>query len=185
MKRLRCNSRSFLWVVAFGSVVSSRAAETAPEKNLEIKGSIQKIKALPVSEIGNGEMVGFSQNLTITSVRTGGDAPLSIEFNQDVGEQMKTALVSVVGGLQVHYGAWPHGYSAQLSFENKYSPKEFGNRTQLATAIAEIEASQERIEKEAAKLRDKKEIREELEQRPWPSDTPNGRGLNRIQKRNL
>lgn len=109
-------------------------AEIAPEKDLELKGSLQQIKALLVSEIGNGEMAGFAQNLTITSVKTGGDDPLSLQFNQDVGDEMKTALDSVVRGLQVRYGAWPHGYSAQLSFENKYSPKD-GPSAAVACAL--------------------------------------------------
>ncbi len=106
----------------------------APEKDIELKGSIQKIKALLVSEIGNGEMAGFAQNLTITSVKTGGDTPLSLQFNQEVGDDMRLALDSVVRGLQVHYGAWPHGYSAQLSFENKYSPKD-GPSAAVACAL--------------------------------------------------
>ncbi len=134
MKRFGFISSSFLWVVGSASMLSSSAAETAPEKDLEVKGSIQQLKALLVSEIGKGEMAGFAQNLTITSVKTGGTDPLSLQFNQDVGDDMRTALDSVVRGLQVSYGAWPHGYSAQLSFENKYSPKD-GPSAAVACAL--------------------------------------------------
>jgi hypothetical protein len=107
---------------------------SAPEKNIEVKGSIKAVKALLVRQLSSGEMAGFAQPLTATAIKSGGGAPMGITFNQKVGDDMSKALSAVVRGLQVRYGAWPHGYTAELGFEEKYNPKD-GPSAAVACAL--------------------------------------------------
>ncbi len=106
----------------------------APEKDLALKGSIKQVNALLVREVGGGGMAGFAQPLTATAVKSGGAAGMEITFNQEVGDEMRAALAAAVRGLQIRYGAWPHGYTAELGFEEKYNPKD-GPSAAVACAL--------------------------------------------------
>ena len=123
-------------IAGLGGLVAQEVVDTgkAPEKDLEVKGSIKAVKALLVRQLSSGEMAGFAQPLTATAIKSGGDEGMQIKFNQDVGDDMSTALAAVVRGLQVHYGAWPHGYTAELGFEEKYNPKD-GPSAAVACAL--------------------------------------------------
>ena len=117
-----------------GDSKPSAVTSGAPEKDLPLKATIAQVKALLVQQLPGGETAGFAQPLTVTAVKSGGKGAMDITFNQKVGESMQTALGAVARGLQVHYAAWPHGYTAELSFAEKYVPKD-GPSAAVACAL--------------------------------------------------
>ncbi|HSP41382.1 MAG TPA: S16 family serine protease [Luteolibacter sp.] len=93
-----------------------------------------KVKGLLVVELPNGKTAGTASQMNATAVKSDG-AALEIRFNQDVGETMNLATSEVSKFIQVrHHERLPEGYRIELSFADKYSPKD-GPSAAVASAL--------------------------------------------------
>ena len=82
---------------------------------------------------GQGE-AGAAVKLSALSLPIQPDASAEVVFNQEVGPQMQTALREVVKFIQIKNGGWPKGQRIELSFAEKYSPKD-GPSAAVACAL--------------------------------------------------
>ena len=102
--------------------------------SLELKRSINKVKGLLVSGLGNGDFAGAASTMIITANKVGGNGTMGLRFSQPVGESMRRSVTESIRGLQVKYGGWPKGFEASISFQEKYIPKD-GPSAAVACAL--------------------------------------------------
>jgi hypothetical protein len=57
-----------------------------------------------------------------------------VRFNQEVGDMMSSALNEVGKFLEVRHGGWPEDHRVEISFENRYNPKD-GPSAAVACAL--------------------------------------------------
>ena len=93
------------------------------------------IGALLVSDLGSGKIAGSISKLNLTAIPTTyTDELSSLSFNQEVGPQMMTALREVVRFTRINSGGWPSGHQIEISFTDKYIPKD-GPSAAVACAL--------------------------------------------------
>ncbi len=93
-----------------------------------------KVKGLLVIELPNGKTAGTASQMNATAVKSE-ESALQIRFNQDVGKAMDLATSEVSKFIQVrHHNRLPEGYRIELSFADKYSPKD-GPSAAVASAL--------------------------------------------------
>ncbi|MFD2257678.1 S16 family serine protease [Luteolibacter algae] len=112
-------------LILFLSVIASAEAPALLQASL---------KGLLVVELDNGKIAGTASQMNATAVKNGG-SQLEIVFNQEVGEDMRTATKEVSKFIHVrHDGKLPEGYRIELAFADKYSPKD-GPSAAVASAL--------------------------------------------------
>ena len=98
-----------------------------------VKATQSTLYGLLVMEIGDGQLAGQVSQMNCTAVKKGdGDAVL--KFNQDVGSDMSSAMNEVQKFMNVRHNGWPTGYSIEMSFEDRYQPKD-GPSAAVACAL--------------------------------------------------
>ncbi len=105
--------------------------EHAPD--IPLSRSQTQVNGLLVMSIG-AESAGSASPMTLSAMRADADEPSSIQFNQDVGSMMSKALAEVVKFIELRHDAWPKGRKMEISFENKYNPKD-GPSAAVACAL--------------------------------------------------
>jgi hypothetical protein len=85
-------------------------------------------------ELDGGRMAGASSKLSLTSLALTNEEAATLAFNQPVGNDMKKALREVVRFQAIRQGGWPRGQRMELSFADKYSPKD-GPSAAVACAL--------------------------------------------------
>jgi hypothetical protein len=106
------------------SVDAEEPAGSGTEVKKPRKGLNQtQIKGLLVIKLGNGTFAGTASQMNATVVdHTKG---FEIGFNQNVGDMMTKATSEVDKFIRVRYsGKLPSGMRVELSFADKYSPKD-------------------------------------------------------------
>lgn len=96
-----------------------------------------KIRGLLVVDLEGESDAGKASemNATASTAAVGGENWNGrVRFNQDVGELMSSALVEVGKFLEVRHGGWPQDHSVEISFENRYNPKD-GPSAAVACAL--------------------------------------------------
>ncbi len=90
-----------------------------------LKEKQSKLKGLLVQPLANGEHAGIASQMNATATPSGdGSDPLSVNFNQDVGEMMTDALREVMKFLYVRHDEIPSGYVVDIAFEDRYTSKD-------------------------------------------------------------
>ena len=89
-----------------------------------IKRNIATLQGLLVSELGNGKLAGSATRLSAVALPGKADEPATIAYNQTVGEVMERALEETVKHVQLRANGWPRGRRIEISFADKYSPKD-------------------------------------------------------------
>lgn len=98
-----------------------------------VKANQSTLYGLLVMEIGEGKLAGQASQMNCTAVKKGtGDAVL--KFNQEVGSDMTSALNEVQKYINVRHKGWPTGYTIEMSFEDRYQPKD-GPSAAVACAL--------------------------------------------------
>ncbi len=92
------------------------------------------VKGLLVVQLEGSKFAGTASDLSASAIPIGPAAPATVSFNQDVGDSMKTALGEVIKFHQVRYQGWPKGKRIEISFADKYSPKD-GPSAAVACAL--------------------------------------------------
>jgi hypothetical protein len=85
-------------------------------------------------ELNPGHEAGQASVMNAIALEADASQPARAVFNQEVGEQMGTALGEVTKYMQVLHGGWPRGYRIELGFADKYSKKD-GPSAAVACAL--------------------------------------------------
>jgi len=82
------------------------------------------VMALLIAPLGNSRYAGLSSMLSINALPVSPNGSSStLNFNQDVGPLMESALEEVIRYHRLRHGGWPKNSEIELAFEEKYSPK--------------------------------------------------------------
>ncbi|MEM9015888.1 MAG: S16 family serine protease [Verrucomicrobiota bacterium] len=93
------------------------------------------LRALLVMDLGDSNTAGFTSRLNLMAIPTKLEGePSSLQFNQEVGKQMRGALNEVIRFVRFEHGGWPYGHQIEISFENKYTAKD-GPSAAVACAL--------------------------------------------------
>ncbi|NRB73298.1 MAG: hypothetical protein HRU46_02970 [Verrucomicrobiales bacterium] len=113
----------------------SNAATTGSEfaKPIELKANQAKVNGLLVMDTGAGE-AGSASTMSMIALPDDPSKPAMLQFNQEVGPSMQTALGEVVKFIELQHDGWPRGRKMEISFENKYNPKD-GPSAAVACAL--------------------------------------------------
>ncbi len=106
----------------------------ADTKAVPLKKPVTAVNALLVMEMEGGRTAGAVTKLSLTSLEVTTDAAATVKFNQTVGSDMKKALREVMRFQAIRQGGWPHGQKIEMSFADKYSPKD-GPSAAVACAL--------------------------------------------------
>ncbi len=92
------------------------------------------INALLVVDLPGQGVAGAAAKLSALSYPINAAALAELQFNQEVGPSMQTALREVVKCLQIRHQGWPRGERLELSFADKFIPKD-GPSAAVACAL--------------------------------------------------
>ncbi len=98
-----------------------------------LKARQSTIYGLLVMDLGEGNLAGQASQMNCTATQ-GGREPASLKFNQKVGSDMDGALNEVRKFLEVRHNGWPSGWQIEMSFEDRYTPKD-GPSAAVACAL--------------------------------------------------
>jgi hypothetical protein len=101
---------------------------------IPVKNPAVSVNALVVMDLGGGRTAGALSKLSLTSLALTKDDAATIAFNQPVGADMKKALREVTRFHAIRQQGWPRGQKMELSFADKYSPKD-GPSAAVACAL--------------------------------------------------
>jgi hypothetical protein len=99
------------------------AAPAVAPVGISLKSRQSTLYGLLVMEIGQGKLAGQAQQMNCTATQQGSE-PAVLKFNQAVGKQMEGALNEVHKFMEVRHNGWPKGYVIEMSFEDRYVPKD-------------------------------------------------------------
>lgn len=120
------------------SATSSPSSPVAPPAtsiaNPPFKLKITQVNGLLISPLSSGEEAGQSTKMTLTALPDRGRDQTLLEFNQEVGGDMRRCLLEVSKHSQIRHQDWPLGYTLQIGFEDKYIPKD-GPSAAVACAL--------------------------------------------------
>jgi len=113
------SARGILRLICYGSLLTLGCQ--ADEVKKPLKQS--QIKGLLVIKLDNGTFAGAASQMNATVVKQ--DSGFEIGFNQKVGDMMGKATAEVDKFIRVRYpDSLPSGMRVELSFADKYSPKD-------------------------------------------------------------
>lgn len=113
---------------------SGRITGNQHASDIPLKRSQTRVNGLLVLDLGNTEHAGAASPMTLSALRGEPSTPSTIQFNQEVGPMMSKALEEVVKFIELRHDAWPKGRNMEISFENKYNPKD-GPSAAVACAL--------------------------------------------------
>ena len=116
------------------SPLAAQDQDAEKEGSARFASSQSLIKGLLLAEIGTETYVGKSSQMNATAVPKNHSRESTLEFNQEVGEDMAKALKEAQKFLTVRHKGWPSGHEVEISFEEKYGPKD-GPSAALACAL--------------------------------------------------
>lgn len=114
------------------ATVIPAATGNPPESATRILQS--RIHGLLVVELEAAEFASKASPMNATAIPTKPETPVSIRFNQPVGDTMAAALNEVQKCLAVRHGRWPSGFDVEIAFEDRYSGKD-GPSAAVACAL--------------------------------------------------
>lgn len=98
------------------------AMDGMPE--IAVKLNTTSVNALLVRQLGDARLAGAASALSLTSLPASSRGAASWAFNQNVGSMMEKALKEVARFHALRHNGWPRGASMQLSFADKFTPKD-------------------------------------------------------------
>jgi len=114
---------------------AAEAAKPAPAAagGAGLKSRQSTVYGLLVMDIGEGKLAGQASLMNCTATQRGSE-PAELKFNQDVGTEMVGALNEVKKFMEVRHNGWPAGWTIEMSFEDRYTPKD-GPSAAVACAL--------------------------------------------------
>lgn len=101
---------------------------------IPLKSPTASVNSLVVMDLGGGRTAGALSKLSLTALALTTQDAATIAFNQPVGDDMKKALREVTRFHGIRQQGWPRGQRMELSFADKYSPKD-GPSAAVACAL--------------------------------------------------
>lgn len=89
-----------------------------------LKARTCRMNGLLVAVLPNGRTAGATSQMNAIALPDANRSEASLRFNQETGGQMEKSLEEVRKFHTVRQGAWPKGYAIEISFADKYSPKD-------------------------------------------------------------
>jgi hypothetical protein len=108
--------------------------ELKDTKPVPMKKQAAAVNALVVISLDGARTAGGLSKLSLTSLPVTNEDAATIKFNQPVGSDMNKALREVIRFHAIRQGGWPRGQRIELSFADKYSPKD-GPSAAVACAL--------------------------------------------------
>ncbi len=99
-----------------------------------LKMKTSRINGLLVAVLEGGKTAGATSQMNVSALPLGGSQPSSLAFNQKIGPLMEQALGEVRKFQTIRQGSWPAGYQIEISFADKYTPKD-GPSAAVACAL--------------------------------------------------
>lgn len=121
-------------VAAVPSGPSETVTGTSGAPMIPLPKKSSSTNALLVVELPGQGMAGAAAKLSALALPIDPVASGEVLFNQKVGPMMMTALREVVKCLQIKHGGWPRGQRIELSFADKFVPKD-GPSAAVACAL--------------------------------------------------
>ena len=92
------------------------------------------IIGLLVATMAEGKFAGSASRMNVVAIPADHDRLSEVKFNQATGPMMTAALDEVRKYMTVRHGDWPKGKSIDISFEDKWTPKD-GPSAAVACAL--------------------------------------------------
>lgn len=89
-----------------------------------LKSRTCRMNGLLVRVLPNGKTAGATSQMNAIALPDADRGEASLKFNQETGGQMTKALEEVRKFHTVRHGSWPKGYAIEISFADKYTPKD-------------------------------------------------------------
>lgn len=100
---------------------------------LKIQSKQARVNGLLIMDLG-AKLAGSASPMSMIALAGEPDTSAVLQFNQPVGPSMQTALAEVAKFIEVRHSGWPRGHTFEISFENKYNPKD-GPSAAVACAL--------------------------------------------------
>ncbi|MDB6069680.1 MAG: Sporulation protease LonB, partial [Verrucomicrobiales bacterium] len=89
-----------------------------------LKSRTCRMNGLLVAVLPNGRTAGATSQMNAIALPDPNRNEASLRFNQETGGQMEKSLEEVRKYLTLRQGSWPKGYAIEISFADKYTPKD-------------------------------------------------------------
>lgn len=99
-----------------------------------LKSRSSRVNGLLVAELEGGKIAGATSQLNVVAVPQSEVAESTLAFNQKIGPMMEQALQEVRKFQTIRQGRWPAGFQIEVSFADKYTPKD-GPSAAVACAL--------------------------------------------------
>jgi hypothetical protein len=99
-----------------------------------LKSRTSRVNGLLVSVLPGGKTAGATSQMNVSALPAPSRAEASLDFNQEIGPEMTKALQEVRKFQTIRQGTWPGGYQIEVSFADKYTPKD-GPSAAVACAL--------------------------------------------------
>ena len=99
-----------------------------------VKVKTSRINGLLVAVLEGGKTAGATSQMNAAALPMDGGGQSSLAFNQKIGPLMEQALEEVKKFQTIRQGSWPSGYQIEISFADKYTPKD-GPSAAVACAL--------------------------------------------------
>lgn len=120
------------------STPSSGSTTTAPipaaDSSRAFKLRLAQTNGLLISQLSSGEESGQVTKMTLTAVFNLMQSPSVLQFNQDVGSDMRQSLNEVLKLALIRHTDLPAGHTLEIGFEDKYVDKD-GPSAAVACAL--------------------------------------------------
>jgi hypothetical protein len=129
-------------VAGSGAMMAAARGSTSPSdtttdpsgQGLTVKRRSAAVGSLLVVQLGSSRFAGKTSKLSVSALPAPHSGPVMVGFNQEVGPSMTTALSEVQKYLTVRHNGTPQDHRIELSFDDKYSPKD-GPSAAVACAL--------------------------------------------------
>ncbi len=110
-------------------------ATPEPQTNASgLKSRTCRVNGLLVAVLPGGKTAGATSQMNVSALPAPSRAEASLGFNQEIGPEMTKALAEVRKFQTIRQGLWPGGYQLEVSFADKYTPKD-GPSAAVACAL--------------------------------------------------
>ena len=116
------------------STVAGEKPVSPPAAAVDLKSRTSRVNGLLVMQLDGGKMAGATSQMNVVALPTPGLAEATLTFNQDTGPMMEKALQEVRKFHTIRHGRWPENYKIEVSFADKYTPKD-GPSAAVACAL--------------------------------------------------
>ena len=119
-----------------GQAVEAEAKQSSPPPLAGelLKSRTSRVNGLLVAVLEGGQTAGATSQMNVIAIPLAGGNETTLNFNQKIGPLMQKALDEVRKFQTIRQGRWPDGFQIEVSFADKYTPKD-GPSAAVACAL--------------------------------------------------